>query len=614
MVKLLLPLLLLTTVSGFSQKQDYDFEVAERDARKIIYTSPSSALAIVKQTLAQKNIPHDTIWGNTYNLYGMYYGMTGKSDSCIYYVKKSLPYLEKYPKNRMRSLMNLCIGYRHKGEYNKSLYHLKEALELSKKLNDKVSLAKVYGEMASNYNYRLEYDKSVNYLLKGIEALKTEDSPSNLVAIKQKLANTYLAMENYEFAADLYKETIKGFKEAGMDKNYYLTYVNLSEAYIRLKRYSEAKEAIQKAIPGLEKFGDMGLIGIAYSKLAMIEYKEGNNEKSIQAYQKAFDKLIESKSTRILRIGGEYINVLNEEKQYSKALKVIARAEPYRETVYANIQDRMVYVEAIADTYSQTGNTQKAFTEYRNTIAIKDSISDITTEAAVKEIQAKFQTELQREKNIALETKNEALERDFENNRTIMLLYFFVSIGAIIMILAFLRSYWLKTKLQKEQLKSVETENELIKQQHKYEQEFTNAQKEIINEKQRELTAATLQMANYQDSIKTILDKCKTENITTSELKKELQQLLKQKDYWKQFETRFNSLHPEFEKTLSDKFPKLTKNDVEFCSLLKLNLTNKEIASLLQISHESTITKKYRIKKKMEIKDDTEFEKLLLEI
>lgn len=121
-------------------------------------------------------------------------------------------------------------------------------------------------------------------------------------------------------------------------------------------------------------------------------------------------------------------------------------------------------------------------------------------------------------------------------------------------------------------------------------------------------------MANYQDSINTILGKCKTDEINIAELKKELQQLLKQKDYWKQFETRFNSLHPEFEKTLSSKFPKLTKNDIEFCSLLKLNLTNKEIASLLQISHESTITKKYRIKKKMEINDDTEFEKLLLAI
>jgi DNA-binding CsgD family transcriptional regulator len=47
---------------------------------------------------------------------------------------------------------------------------------------------------------------------------------------------------------------------------------------------------------------------------------------------------------------------------------------------------------------------------------------------------------------------------------------------------------------------------------------------------------------------------------------------------------------------------------------LKLNLSNKEISSLLQISYESTLTKKYRIKKKMQIQDDEEFEKLLAAI
>ncbi len=177
------------------------------------------------------------------------------------------------------------------------------------------------------------------------------------------------------------------------------------------------------------------------------------------------------------------------------------------------------------------------------------------------------------------------------------------------------RWYWLRNKLQKEELKSIEAEKNLIQQQHLHEQELTNAQREIIEEKQRELTSTALRMANYQDSISEIIEKCESANFTkVSDVKKELQHLMKQKDYWKQFETRFNSLHPEFSNVLTSRYSKLTKNDVEFCSLLKLNLSNKEIASLLQISHESAITKKYRIKKKMEINDDEEFEKILMAI
>jgi tetratricopeptide (TPR) repeat protein len=612
MARLLFVVLLFIPLVTFGQNKSYDFKEAEAKTRRLVYTAPDSALAVIKTTLSQKGKLHDTILGNTYNLYGLYFGMIGNPDSSIYYFKKSLSYIDDYPKNRLRSLMNLSIGYRNKGEYKTSIKILNEALQVSRKDKNNTGVAMAYGEIASNYNYMLEYDKSVNYLLKAIKILKSENNTQQLVAIKQKLANTYLGMENFEFAIDLYKETLQGFKEIGMEKNYYLTHVNIGEAHIRLEQYDEAKKSLQEAASGLEKFGDKELIGITYSKIGNIENAEGQTDKAIASYQKAFDYLVETQSTRILRIGGEYINLLNENGLYKKALGIITQAEPYRKTIYSNIQDRMVYVQAIADTYSHTGNLEKAIAEYRNTIAIKDSITASDAEAAVQEIQAKFQTELQREKNLALEANNRALKQKIDNEQMLMLVYVLGSIALIIIILFMLRGYWLKTKLQKEQLKNSEAENELIKQQHEYEQQLVNSQKDIIEEKQRELTSTTLQMANYQNHINSIIKKCSTNDMGIPDVKRELQLLLKQRDYWKQFETRFNSLHPDFEKKLTNRFGKLTKNDVEFCSLLKLNLTNKEIASLLQISHESAITKKYRIKKKMEIADDEEFDKLLL--
>ena len=122
-----------------------------------------------------------------------------------------------------------------------------------------------------------------------------------------------------------------------------------------------------------------------------------------------------------------------------------------------------------------------------------------------------------------------------------------------------------------------------------------------------------LRLANFYDGINAMMERITMQSSIT-DVKKELQQLIKEKDYWKQFETRFNNLNPEFATGLLNRFPKLTKNDIEFCSLVKLKLSNKEIASLLQISHESVITKKYRIRKKMELEEDGDFEKLLSEL
>lgn len=609
-------ILLLITTLTFAQKPEYDFAKAEKDTRRLIYSQPDSALIIIKKTLAQKkgNV-HDTVYGNTYALYGIYYGMTGHPDSTIYYQKKALTYLDDYPKNQARALMNLGVGYRNKGDYAASITYINKAIQVHKKLKNEVGIGIGYGELASNYNYMQDYNKSVDYLLKSIAIFKAENRTERLPAVEQKLANTYMAMGNTKFAIDLYRQTLKEFKEIGMLKNYYLTLVNLGDALITTKQYAEAKTVLAEAITGLTKYGDKEMLGICLSKIGALDLKKGNTTGAVANFKKAVDYLYPLKSNWLVGIAGQYINALNEAKNYKEATAVIEKVDKLKIFNRANNSDQVVYKNAAADTYNATNNDKEAIAAYKHTISLMDSIADTKQKEAVRDVQAKFQTELQREKNLALEANNTALQKNITFEKTLMLFYILGSIALIIIILSVLRGTRLKNRLQKEKLKTTEADNVLLQQQNKYEQEFANAQKEIIEEKQRELTSTALRMANYQDGIKEIIEKCDNNaTIKVPDIKKELLQLVKQQDYWKQFETRFNSLHPDFSASLTTRYNKLTKNDIEFCSLLKLNLTNKEIASLLQISHESAITKKYRIKKKMEINDDAEFEKLLMEI
>lgn len=612
--KLHLTLLLFVAAFSFAQTKDFNLKAAESSARKLVFSEPAKALPIIKKIIAQENA-HDTIYGNAYSLYGIYYGITGKPDSTIYYTKKALKYLNDYPKLKVKNIMNLAIGYSNKGDYNQSIELLEDAITLQQKLKNNTGLATAYGEMATNYNYKTDYKKSVDYLVKAISLLKKDKNSKQLPAIKQKLANTYLAQHNYKFAIDLYKECLTSFKALGANQNYYLTLINLGDALTHTKKYAEAAKTFSQASEGLKIIRDDELIGINAFRMGELEEMQGQTAKAASLYKFAIDHLKKAQSVRLIGMGGSYIRFLNEKNDHKEALAVINSVESSKKFRYANREEQLTYQNAIADTYKATNNDKEAIKAYQNTITIMDSIAMVQKDAAVQEIQAKFQTELQREKNIALEANNMALQKEMETEKMLMLLYAFISLSIIVLILLFLRGYWLKNRLQNEELKSIEAEKNLIQQQHHHEQELTNTQKEVIEEKQRELTSTALRMANYQDSISEIIDKCTTNaEIKITDVKKDLQHLMKQKDYWKQFETRFNNLHPEFGANLSIRFSKLTKNDIEFCSLLKLNMSNKEIASLLQISHESAITKKYRIKKKMEINDDAEFEKLLTEI
>jgi DNA-binding CsgD family transcriptional regulator len=134
-----------------------------------------------------------------------------------------------------------------------------------------------------------------------------------------------------------------------------------------------------------------------------------------------------------------------------------------------------------------------------------------------------------------------------------------------------------------------------------------NAQlNEALVTKERELTALTMQLANIQDSIISTLDNAALEYKENKDsnflsVAKDIRLVLSQKDYWSEFMIKFTQVHPNFNANLKAKYPVLSSKDISFCSLIKLNLSNKEIANLLQVSHESVITKKYLLKKKLSL-------------
>jgi tetratricopeptide (TPR) repeat protein len=607
-------LLLLLPLCSAAQDKPFNYREFEGRIKKNMYTNPDSTRIILNSALQRKNL-HDTIKANIYNIYGIYYGTAGKGDSAIACYKKSLVLCKTNPRMSARPLMNIANAYRNQGEFEQSFKYLDQGLEISRQYKIKSMEGLILGNYSSNYQYLQQYDKAVDFGLQSIAILKQEKDVGKLVTAQQKLANTYLKMLNLKFARDMYVECLASYKQLKDESNYSVTMVNYAECLIMLNEFDKAGKALETALVGLKKLNNPQHVGVVYSKIANIAAKKNNNTKAIDNYEKSVAVLGNSKSVHITLVSTEYIEFLNKIKRYDRALEVYESLIKMQPFASATAADRLRLDIAIADTQGKTNDDKAAIASLQKAVITKDSMNDVASNKRAREIQAKFQTEIQREKNLSLAAKNRLLQHDIKDSRNRIYIYAGAGLALILLVSLVLRAYFLKNRLQREQLKAIATDVALLQQQHQNEQEFTNSQREIIEEKQRELTSTALRMANYQDSIADFIKKCDAQGISKiTDLKKELIMLVKQQDYWKQFETRFNTLHPDFGVALTNKYNKLTKNDIEFCSLLKLNLSNKEIASLLQISHESAITKKYRIKKKMEINDDQEFEKLLTAI
>jgi ligand-binding sensor domain-containing protein len=82
---------------------------------------------------------------------------------------------------------------------------------------------------------------------------------------------------------------------------------------------------------------------------------------------------------------------------------------------------------------------------------------------------------------------------------------------------------------------------------------------------------------------------------------------------WEIFEALFDQAHENFFKRLKHSFPELTQSDLKLCAYLKLNLSSKEIAPLLNISIRGVEIRRYRLRKRLALASDNNLVEFIMQ-
>ena len=135
----------------------------------------------------------------------------------------------------------------------------------------------------------------------------------------------------------------------------------------------------------------------------------------------------------------------------------------------------------------------------------------------------------------------------------------------------------------------------------------------IIEQQQHELAGNALEMANLNEKIEQILERTSTSG-KMSDVTRMLNNMKSGDKNWESLLLRFKKLNPDFMDKLQARFPELSQSELEFCALVKLNLSFKDIANLMNINHRSVFAKKYRITQKLKTSEDEDFYKIIREI
>ena len=150
---------------------------------------------------------------------------------------------------------------------------------------------------------------------------------------------------------------------------------------------------------------------------------------------------------------------------------------------------------------------------------------------------------------------------------------------------------------------------EVAKQSERAITELKNEKlKSEIKHKNKELATAAMNLLNKNEFMNAVkhhlqgLKKKHSSKVLTKEIEKiisDINKNISNDSAWKQFEFHFDQVHGDFTQRIQQEYPNLTAQDIKLCTYLRMNLSTKEIANLLNISVRGVEIARYRLRKKL---------------
>ncbi|OIV40055.1 helix-turn-helix domain-containing protein [Flavobacterium johnsoniae] len=349
--KLVLLLVSLSPFSSFSQDSEYDKIYAET-SQVLLTSNPKQAL---KNTdYLYKISKNNTERINTYMLRAKLLRQYDINKEAIHSLVKA-DSLAKIDKNHaMRARINgfLSTLYREIGVPSIGSSYLKQAVNSSKKIEDKGALYRFFGnlcqELAYYEMYNHNYAKANTYLLKGDKFFSNAgpeiDKSFHLAVNNEIIAKNYLALHQIDSSLFFYEKAQKQLSASQSPDSPLkgFIYNGLGNIYTGMGNYETALTNYTEALKIAESSKFYTLRHEVYS--AMLEYyKKTKNNKMYIAYNEDYLKMIESEEGNRKAIADNLIALLTEKAKVSHS--------KYQQKVFIIVGVSLLIILIIAGIY-----------------------------------------------------------------------------------------------------------------------------------------------------------------------------------------------------------------------------------------------------------------------
>lgn len=485
---------------------------------------------------------------------------------------------------------------------SKAIYYSNMAIAEARKIENQSQLARALSTLGEAYMNQGDFDMGFESMTNALEYIPA-DRPDLSAYIFLRLSGCYTKLGDLETAFQYVDKAIDICKKADDQKNLAMCYNSQGLVYILVPDNKKAEESFKKALDINRRLGNKKVVAANLNNLCLYE---GNTNEKIAMLREAI--AINDSLGTVWSLGENYNNLGTQyfySKDYLKGLAALDTAMMYAQQINAKelISDNYRYASWI---HEAMGNYTKAFIslkslyEMEQNLSSKDEMRQIELSLIQKRLKAKEHEMIVQEQ--AFQIKSLRMQS---------FIAILIAIAGLLLLLyvTFHNRQQKRIQILEASKKLDEQEKELIALKlHQAEVEAQAVQQELDYNRQ-ELTDFAFFVRSRNDLLANIQSMLKEGyKLSGAEMDAHLRSI---NAYISQFNAKnsetellIDKVNAQFIDKLSKLHPDLSKNEQRLASLLRIGLSTKEIASVIDSTPKTVNMARYRLRKHLNLETD----------
>jgi len=507
----------------------------------------------------------------------------------------------------------------------KCIILLQECIQIYDSLGDLSGKARATNNLGAAWSQHGSMDNALSCYLEVLSYYKNKGDSNNIAKVYMNLGLVYDRLKKYELGYDAAMKARNIFVSTKDNQMVASTSVNIGLSLTSLQRYKESLDYFSKALNFYEADSNRFGIAVTTTNIAKMYKSAGDFRNARIWYTRSlpYIRMISNKWAEA-SLYYDLAEMDREKGNWDQALTNLTTATRINNEA-GDQQLKMQLFEAYYKVYDTLGQARNALTYFKKYLVLHDTLLSVEKSKRIEELTIHIELLQKNEENLLLKQEVKASK---------LRMQLLLGIISVILLTAFLiirlqlskhRNLELKNKQTEldTQLKEVEMQKLSVDLQLRNQQLASlTRQKLVIEEmnrikfeknqielemKEQELVYQTLLRLDVTQVNRSVQEKLLpfqhkfSSKASQNDFVMAINEIVRdsEKDPLADFEFMFNQLHKSFIDNLMLRCSNLSRVELQVCSLLRVNLTTKDIARLLNISLGTVDNCRYHIRQKL---------------